>query len=71
LRRKVTPKGALVPHKLAKADLKAVQRIYEKIEERDERIEFNLYISGVDEDNADTNPVHADAQSSRTEAQTS
>jgi succinate dehydrogenase / fumarate reductase, iron-sulfur subunit len=51
LRRKVTPAGALKPHKLPKADLKAIKQIYETVEGRDERNEFNLYISGVDEDN--------------------
>jgi succinate dehydrogenase / fumarate reductase, iron-sulfur subunit len=50
LRRKVTPMGALKPHKIPKDDLKQVQAIYEKVGERDERLEFNLYISGVDED---------------------
>jgi hypothetical protein len=54
LRRKVTPKGALAPHKIPKADLKHVQRIFDTIEEKDERLEFNLYISGTDEDNAET-----------------
>jgi succinate dehydrogenase / fumarate reductase iron-sulfur subunit len=52
LRRKVTPKAALMPHKIPKSDLKAVQAIYEKVEARPERIELNLYVSGVDEDNA-------------------
>ena len=33
LRRKVTPKGALKPHKIPKADLKAIQRIFETVEE--------------------------------------
>ena len=50
LRRKVTPTGALKPHKLPKDDLKQVQRIYETVEGRDERVELNLYISGYDED---------------------
>jgi succinate dehydrogenase / fumarate reductase, iron-sulfur subunit len=54
LRRKVTPMGALKPHKIPKDDLKDVQRIYEEVEGRDERVEFNLYISGVDEDNGPT-----------------
>ena len=58
LRRKVTPMGALKPHKLAKDDLKAVQRIFDTVENRDERIEFNLYISGTDKDNAE-NPTTA------------
>jgi succinate dehydrogenase iron-sulfur subunit len=51
VRRKVTPKGALMPHKLAKSDRKGVQRIFDEIDKREQRIEFNLYISGTDEDN--------------------
>jgi succinate dehydrogenase / fumarate reductase iron-sulfur subunit len=50
LRRKVTPKGALAPHKLPKDALKSVQRIFDTVEDREERHEFNLYISGTDED---------------------
>ena len=50
LRRKVTPAGALKPHKLAKDDLKQVRRIYDAVEGREERLELNLYISGYDED---------------------
>jgi succinate dehydrogenase / fumarate reductase iron-sulfur subunit len=53
LRRKVTPMGALKPHKIPKDSLKEVQGIYDRVESRDERIDFNLYIKGVDED--DTN----------------
>jgi len=49
VRGKVTPMGALKPHKLPKADLKSVQAIYDKIESRDERYELNLYITGEDE----------------------
>jgi succinate dehydrogenase / fumarate reductase iron-sulfur subunit len=45
--------GALKPHKIPSADLKQVQEIYEEIENRPQRIEFNLYISGTDEDNAE------------------
>src|SRR4051795_10165085 len=52
VRRKVTPMGALKPHKLPKDALKNVQRIFDTIEDHDERLEFNLYISGTDEDNA-------------------
>ncbi len=54
IRGKVKPKVALFPHKLAKPDLAAVQAIYDKVEGREERIEFNLYISGTDEDNEET-----------------
>jgi succinate dehydrogenase / fumarate reductase, iron-sulfur subunit len=50
LRRKVTPMGALKPHKIPKQDLQAVQKIYEKVGSREERVELNLYISGYDED---------------------
>jgi succinate dehydrogenase / fumarate reductase, iron-sulfur subunit len=50
LRRKVTPAGALKPHKLPKDDLKQVRRIYDTVEGRNERVELNLYISGYDED---------------------
>jgi succinate dehydrogenase / fumarate reductase iron-sulfur subunit len=50
LRRKVTPKSALAPHKLAKSDLKAIKGIYDTVEGRDERHELNLYITGRDED---------------------
>jgi succinate dehydrogenase / fumarate reductase, iron-sulfur subunit len=52
LRRKMTLGGILKPHKIPKADLKAVQAIYDKIESREERYELNLYITGTDEDNA-------------------
>ncbi|MEP6954393.1 MAG: succinate dehydrogenase/fumarate reductase iron-sulfur subunit [Solirubrobacteraceae bacterium] len=65
LRRKVTPAGALKPHKLPKDDLKAVQRIYETVEGRNERYELNLYISGYDED--DAGALQTPAQSSSTE----
>ena len=51
VRRKVTPKGALLGHKIPKDDLKDVQRIFEKVG-KDERYELNLYISGYDEDEA-------------------
>jgi succinate dehydrogenase / fumarate reductase iron-sulfur subunit len=50
IRGKVTPMGALKPHKLPKDDLKAVQAIYDKVEGREQRFELNLYIAGEDED---------------------
>jgi succinate dehydrogenase / fumarate reductase, iron-sulfur subunit len=49
VRGKVTPMGALKPHRIPKPDLKAVQAIYEKIESREQRYELNLYIAGEDE----------------------
>jgi len=51
LRRKVTPKAALFPHKLPKADLKNIHRIYDEVQGRDERYELNLYVVGDDKDN--------------------
>jgi succinate dehydrogenase / fumarate reductase iron-sulfur subunit len=50
LRRKVTPGAVFKPHKLAKADLKAIDNIYKEVDGRPERVELNLYISGHDED---------------------
>jgi len=53
LRRKVTPMKAIFGHKIPKGDLQSIQRIFEEIESKEERVEFNLYISGTDEDNAE------------------
>ncbi len=50
LRRKVTPAAIFRPHKLARTDLDQVKRIYDEVEGRAERNEFNIYISGRDED---------------------
>ena len=50
VRRKVTPMGALKPHKIPKNDLERVRSIYDRIESREERYELNLYVSGYDED---------------------
>ena len=56
LRRKITPRKALLhPHKASK-ELRA---IFAKVEGRPERYELNLYVSGTDEDNA---PVLAEAK---------
>jgi succinate dehydrogenase / fumarate reductase iron-sulfur subunit len=52
MRRKVTPMGALKPHRIPKEDLKNVQRIFDTVESRDERYELNLYVTGYDEDDA-------------------
>jgi succinate dehydrogenase / fumarate reductase iron-sulfur subunit len=54
VRGKVTPMGALKPHRIPKQDLKGVQSIYERIDGRDsssgQRFELNLYIVGEDEE---------------------
>jgi succinate dehydrogenase / fumarate reductase iron-sulfur subunit len=61
LRRKVNPKIAIFGHKIPNQDLKAVKKIYEKIESRPERYELNLYISGEDEDVQEPTPVGVSA----------
>jgi succinate dehydrogenase / fumarate reductase iron-sulfur subunit len=63
IRRKVTPMGALKPHKIPKEDLKQVQEIYDEIENREERYELNLYISGRDEDVQERVEATGDASS--------
>ena len=50
LRRKVTPAAVFKPHRLPKQDLSAIAGIYDTIEGREQREEFNIYISGKDED---------------------
>jgi succinate dehydrogenase / fumarate reductase iron-sulfur subunit len=48
LRRKVTPTKALLhPHR---KDYKGLRRIFDEIEEKPERVELNLYVSGVEEE---------------------
>jgi succinate dehydrogenase / fumarate reductase iron-sulfur subunit len=59
LRRKVTPMGALKPHRIPKQDLKSVRSIFERIEGRGERYELNLYIVGEDEEPITEVPVAA------------
>ena len=50
VRGKVTPMGALRPHKLDSRDLESVRSIYDRVEGRPERYELNLYMTGYDED---------------------
>jgi succinate dehydrogenase / fumarate reductase iron-sulfur subunit len=52
VRRKVTPMGALKPHKIPKDDLRQVQEIFDTVGSHGERYELNLYITGYDEDTA-------------------
>ena len=56
LRGKVTPAGALRPHKIPRRDLDSVRTIYDKVEGRGERYELNLFISGHDEDEQPSAP---------------
>jgi succinate dehydrogenase / fumarate reductase iron-sulfur subunit len=50
LRGKLSPRTAALGHKLAKRDLQSVRRIFDRIEEREQRYELNLFITGYDED---------------------
>jgi succinate dehydrogenase / fumarate reductase iron-sulfur subunit len=62
-RGKVTPKKALLGHKLPKDDLRAIQRIYEHAE--GDSFELNLYVVGYeDEDEAAGTEGQADAAGS-------
>jgi succinate dehydrogenase / fumarate reductase iron-sulfur subunit len=49
-RGKVSPKKALLGHKLPKEDLEAVKRIYAHVNDKDERFELNLYVVGEEDD---------------------
>ena len=46
----MSPKIALFGHKLPKADLDSLKRIYGKVEGRERRDELNLYVSGYEDD---------------------
>jgi succinate dehydrogenase / fumarate reductase iron-sulfur subunit len=53
-RRKVTPRGALMGEKLEKGDLRAIQDIYRKVDDAEERFELNLYVVGDEDDEGNT-----------------
>jgi succinate dehydrogenase / fumarate reductase iron-sulfur subunit len=59
MRGKMSIKLIALGHKIPSADLQAVKRIYQTVENRPERYELNLYISGEDEDQDDTARVVA------------
>jgi succinate dehydrogenase / fumarate reductase iron-sulfur subunit len=61
LRGKFNPRIALLGHKLAKPDLQGVRRIYDQVEQREQRYELNLFIVGSDDDGQQTGAVGADA----------
>ncbi|MEO6857914.1 MAG: 2Fe-2S iron-sulfur cluster-binding protein [Solirubrobacteraceae bacterium] len=54
IRGKMSPKIALLGHKLPKRDLASLKRIYSTVESRPERIELNLYVSGYEDDPVET-----------------
>jgi succinate dehydrogenase / fumarate reductase, iron-sulfur subunit len=53
MRGKISPKLALLGHRIPKADLKATQAIFDTIESKDRRYELNLYISGSEDDDGE------------------
>jgi succinate dehydrogenase iron-sulfur subunit len=66
LRRKVTPKGALAPHKIPKDDRQAVQAIFDTVHGREDRVELNLYLSGYEDDEDPTGAADADEDAAST-----
>ena len=64
-RRKVTPGKALFGEKLEKRDLDAVQAIYRKVDDAEERFELNLYVVGADEEQPGEGEQSADAAGSQ------
>jgi succinate dehydrogenase / fumarate reductase iron-sulfur subunit len=50
LRGKVSPKLALLGHKIPKSDLEQVKRITKTIEDRETRNELNLYVTGYEDE---------------------
>ena len=49
-RGKVSPKGAMLGHRLAKEDLRSVEAIFDKVEGKESRDELNLYITGFEDE---------------------
>jgi succinate dehydrogenase / fumarate reductase iron-sulfur subunit len=77
LRGKVNIKTALFGHKIPKPDLDAVKRLFKTVDDRQERVELNLYVSGYEDE---PEPVGAapvgiasvgESQSASTESETS
>jgi succinate dehydrogenase / fumarate reductase iron-sulfur subunit len=62
-RGKVTPGKALMGEKLPKDDLKAIQAIYRKVDDAEERFELNLYVVGDEDDEGNDAAGDAPAQS--------
>jgi len=58
LKGKVNIKTAILGHRIGKPDLDAVKRIFKKVDERQDRVELNLYVSGY-EDDPEPEPVGA------------
>jgi succinate dehydrogenase / fumarate reductase iron-sulfur subunit len=59
VRGKISPKLAMLGHKIPKQDLAAVKKIFETVDGREQREELNLYVSGY-EDDAPEHAAHSD-----------
>jgi succinate dehydrogenase / fumarate reductase iron-sulfur subunit len=68
MRGKMSPKLALLGHRIPDKDLKAVQAIYDKVESKPRRYELNLYISGTEDDDEAAAPPVAAASESEAQA---
>jgi succinate dehydrogenase / fumarate reductase iron-sulfur subunit len=64
-RGKMSPKIALFGHKLPKADLSSLKRIYSTVEGRPQRIELNLYVSGYEDEPESSTPADSDSPSDK------
>jgi succinate dehydrogenase / fumarate reductase, iron-sulfur subunit len=63
MRRKVTPAGALKPHKIPKTDREQLKQIWDRVEKRDERFELNLYITGFEDEPAEEREIEQEGSS--------
>jgi succinate dehydrogenase / fumarate reductase, iron-sulfur subunit len=50
IRGKVSPKLAMLGHKIPARDLKQVQQIFKTVEDKPERVELNLYVTGYEDE---------------------
>ena len=60
VRGKVTPKLALLGHKLPKDDLAGVDKIYNEVDGHDQRVELNLYVTGYEDAPEGTSATEAE-----------
>jgi succinate dehydrogenase / fumarate reductase iron-sulfur subunit len=58
VRGKVSPKLAMLGHKIPDEDLKSVKQIYETVEGREQRNELNLYVTGYEDEPEQAAPEH-------------
>ena len=61
MRGKVNIKTAIFGHKINKPDLDAIKRLYKKVDDRQQRVELNLYVSGYEDDPEETKAAEREA----------